>query len=191
MSLFLIVFIVVAVLLVALLAWAVRPPKRTVVSPDDIIERLSEKRHYARLPQILQCLRPEDTDFLHTRGYDNLVARVRRERKRIALVYLQYLEEEYQLLLDATRVLAKVAPEVSAMDEFQRFRLNLRFVLYCRYLRWRLHLGLSPWTIFGILGDMEGDMTLRLEAATTSIGERAAIASEFPLFLQDRGRGSQ
>lgn len=191
MNLFLLVFIAIAVLLVLLLAWAVRPAKRTFVLPDDIIETLCEKRHYARLPQILQCLRPEDTDFLHTRGYDNLVVRVRRERKRIALDYLRYLEEEYQLLLDASRILAKVAPEVSALDEFQRFRLNLRFMLYCRYLHWRLRLGLSPWTIFGILGDMEGDITLRLEAATTSIGERAAIASEFPLFLQNRGRGSE
>lgn len=191
MNLFLLVFIAVAVLLVLLLAWAVRPPKKTLGSPDDIIETLSEKRHYERLPQILQCLRPEDTDFLHTRGYDNLVARVRRERKRIALDYLRYLQEEYQLLLDASRVLAKVAPEVSALDEFERFRLNLRFVLYCRYLGWRLRLGLSPWTIFGILGDMEGDITLRLEAATTSIGERAATASEFPLFLQNRGGGSE
>jgi hypothetical protein len=191
MNTFLLVFIAVAILLVILLAWAVRPPRRTFASPDHIIERLCEKRHYSRLPQILQCLRPEDTDFLHSHGHDNLVARVRRERKRIALLYLNYLEEEYQLLLDATRVLAKVAPEVSALDEFQRFRLNMRFVLYCRYLRWRLRLGLSPWTVFGILGDMEGDITLRLEAATTSIGERAAIASEFPLFLEDRGRGSK
>ena len=191
MNLFLILFIALAVLLVLLLAWAVRPPKRTLVSQEDIIEALCEKRHYARLPQILQCLRPEDTDFLHSRGYDNLVVRVRRERKGIALDYLRYLEQEYQLLLDATRILAKVAPEVSPLDEFQRFRLNLHFLLYCRYLRWRLRLGLSPWTIFGILGDMEGDITLRLEAATTSIGERAAIASEFPLFLQNRGGGSQ
>lgn len=191
MSLFLLLFISVAVVLVLLLAWAVRPPKKTLISPDDIIETLAEKRHYERLPQILQCLRPEDTDFLHARGFDELVVRVRRERKRIALVYLQYLQEEYRVLLDASRVLAKVAPEVSALDEFERFRLNVRFVLNCRYLRWRLRLGLSPWTIFGILGDMEGDITLRLEAATTSIGERAAIGSEFPFFLQNRGGGSE
>ena len=34
-------------------------------------------------------------------------------------------------------------------------------------------------------------MTLQLEAATTRIGERAAIAAEFPLFLENRRRGLQ
>ena len=32
------------------------------------------------------------------------------------------------------------------MDEFAHFRLNMRFVLLCRYLRWRLRLGLEPWS---------------------------------------------
>jgi hypothetical protein len=72
------------------------------------------------------------------------------------------------------------------MDELQRFRLNVRFLFCCRYLRWRLRFGLQPWDIFGVLSDMEGDMTLWLEAAATRIGERAAFASEFPLILEDR-----
>jgi hypothetical protein len=157
---------------------------------DEVLNALSEKRHYARLPQILQSLREEDTDFLCTRGYDDLAVRLRRERKQIALCYLNSLEEEYQLLLEASRVLARTAPEISAMDELGRFRLSMRFVLCCRYLRWRLLLGLQPWDVFGVLSDMEGEMTLQLEIAAARIGERAAIASEFPLILKDRGRDS-
>ncbi len=186
-----ILFIALAIILVALLAWAVRPPRKTLLSVDDVFNALAEKRHYARLPQILQSLRPEDTDFLYTRGLDHLAGRIRRERKQIALGYLNYLEDEYHLLLEASRILARIAPEISPMDEFARFRLNMRFVLLCRYLRWRLWLGLEPWSVFGILSDMEGDMTLQLEAATTRIGERAAIASEFPLFLENRRRDSK
>lgn len=188
MSLPLILFITFALFLIVLLAWAVRPPKRISLSIDEVLNTLCEKRHYARLPQILQCLRQDDTDFLSAGGHRALATRLRRERKRIALRYLTYLQDEYQLLLETSRVLAKIAPEISMMDEFQRLRLSLRFMLCCRYLRWRLRLGLQPWGAFGILSDMEGDMTLSLEAATAHIGERAALASEFPLFLQNGGR---
>jgi hypothetical protein len=188
MSLPLILFIAFALFLVVLLAWAVRSPKKAALSVDEVLDTLCEKRHYARLPQILQCLREDDTDFLWAAGHKALAQRLRRERKRIALRYLTYLQDEYLLLLETSRVLAKVAPEISMMDELQRFRLSMRFALCCRYLRWRLRLGLQPWDAFGILSDMEGDITLSLEAATAHIGERAALASEFPLFLQNGGR---
>jgi hypothetical protein len=186
MSLSLLIFIAVALVLAALLVWAVRPAKKLRLTVDDVFNALSEKRHYARLPQILQSLRHEDTDFLYARGHDEIAERLRRRRKRIALRYLNYLEEEYQLLLEASRILARVAPEVSPMEEIHRFRLHARFVFFCHYLRWRLRLGLQPWDVFGILSDMEGDMTLWLEAAATRIGEHAAFASEFPLILEDR-----
>jgi hypothetical protein len=191
MNLTLVIFIALAAVLILLLAWAVRPPKKVLLSVDDVFSAISEKRHYARLPQILQSLRQEDTDFLCARGYDQLAERLRRERKRTALRYLDSLQEEYQLLLEASRILARTAPEVSAMDEMERLRLSLRFVLCCRYLRWRLRFGLQPWDVFGILSDMEGDMTLKLEIAAARIGERAAMASDFPLFLEDRGRDSE
>jgi hypothetical protein len=177
MSASLLLFIAFAGILILLLIWAVLPTRKAQLNVDDVFNALSEKRHYARLPQILQSLREEDTDFLYARGQDELANRVRRERKHIALNYLNYLADEYQLLLEASRILARVAPEVSFMDEFDRFRLNVRFILACHYLRLRLRLGLQPWDVFGILSDMEGDITLRLEAAATRIGERAAIAS--------------
>jgi len=186
MNLTLVVFIAVAVVLAVLLGWALRPARKIHLTVDDVFNSLSETRHYARLPQILQALRHEDTDFLYSRGHDAIADRLRSERKRIALRYLTYLEDEYQLLLEASRILARVAPEVSPLDEIHRFRLNLRFIFFCRCLHWRLRLGLQPWDAFGILSDMEGDMTLWLEAAATRIGERAAFASEFPLILEDR-----
>ena len=191
MSISLILFVALAIVFILLLAWAIRPPQKILLSVDDVLNALSEKRHYARLPQILQSLRNEDTDFLHAEGRTELANRLRHERKRIALRYLNYLQDEYQLLLEASRILAKVAPEVSPMEEFERFRLKIRFVLYCRYLRLRLWFGMQPWDIFGVLSDMEGDMTLKLEMATTRMGERAAIASEFPLFLENRRRDSK
>jgi hypothetical protein len=186
MSLPLLLFIVLAVVLILLLAWAVRPPKKLLLSVDDVLAALSEERHYARLPQILQSLREEDTEFLCGSGHAELAGRLRAERKRIALRYLTYLEEEYQLLLEASRILARIAPEITSLQEFERFTRNVRFVLSCRYLRLRLRMGLQPWNVFGVLSDMEGEMTLWLEGATARVGERAAMAAEFPLFLEKR-----
>src|ERR1700741_3952206 len=106
MSLPLVFFVAIAVVLIVVLAWAVRPPKKALLSVDDVFAALSEERHYARLPQILQSLRKEDTEFLCRDGHEELAGRLRAERKRIALRYLNYLEEEFQLLLEASRILA-------------------------------------------------------------------------------------
>jgi hypothetical protein len=188
MSLSFVLFIAIPIVLVLLLVWALRPPRRRLMSTSEVLEALSEERHYARLPQILQALREEDTEFLCAGGYGELAGRLRAERKRIALRYLDYLEDEYQLLLEASRILATLAPALVPMRELERFKRNVRFVVSCRYLRWRLRLGLQPWQVFGTISDMEGELTLGLEAATASLGQQAAGASELPLFLK-KGRG--
>src|SRR5208337_3943917 len=138
MNITIILFILLAILLLGALAWAIRPPKRKLVSVNDVLTALSEERHYSRLPQILQALRPEDTAFLRARGFAPLRRRIRSERGRIALLYLDCLQEEYEKLLEASRVVAAMAPELVALDEAERFKLNLRFALGCRYLRWKL-----------------------------------------------------
>jgi hypothetical protein len=181
-------FITTALVLVFLLVWALRPPKRGLMSTSEVFEALSEQRHYARLPQILQALRVEDTEYLRDRGHGELIHRIRTERKRVALQYLERLQEDFEVLLEASRILAALSPEVIPMHEYERFKLSLRFAFFCRYLRWRLRLGLQPWSAFGTISDMAGGMTLRLEAATARLGERATMASEFPLFLE-KGRG--
>jgi hypothetical protein len=191
MSLSFALFMAIPIVLILLLVWALRPPRRSVMSTGEVFEALSEERHYARLPQILQSLREEDTEFLRMGGYGELADRLRRERQRIALRYLDYLEQEYQLLLEASRILATIAPAAIPMHEFERFKRNVRFVLSCHYLRWRLRLGLQPWNVFGIISDMEGELTLGLEAATASLGERASKASEFPSSLQKGRDGSE
>src|SRR5208283_3702704 len=83
-----ILFIFLAVLLLAALVWAIRPPKRKLVSINDVLTALSEQHHYSRLPQILQALQPEDTAFLRDRGFAPLCRKIRSERGRIALLYL-------------------------------------------------------------------------------------------------------
>lgn len=188
MTLPLLIFIALALILVLLLAWAGKPPKRFLRSPQEALEALSEERHYARMPQILQSLREDDTEFLRGRGQSALLHRLRRERKRIALRYLDYLEQEFQILLECSRILATLAPKLTPLTEFDRLWQNFRFILSCRYLRWRLRLGLQPWDAFGTISDMAGTITLRLEAATARLGESALRATSSPS-LPDNGRG--
>ena len=185
----LMLFVAFAVILFLMLAWIANPSK-PALKPEEVFEALSEERHYARLPQILQSLREDDTEFMRSRGHNALLDRLREERKRIALRYLDYLEQEFQILLECSRILATLAPEPTATGEFARLRQNLKFLLSCRYLRWRLRLGLEPWRSFGTLSDMAGTMTLQLEAATARLGERALVGSDSRLLPDRRGGGS-
>jgi len=187
MSITIILFILLAVLLLGALVWATRPPKRRLVSTSDVLSTLSEEHHYSRLPQILRALQPEDTDFLRARGFAPLCRRIRSDRARIALLYLDCLQEEYEKLLEASRVVAAMAPEMIALDEAERFKLNLRFALGCRYLRWKLRLGLEPLRGFGSLSEMTSGVALRLEMATSQIGERSALSLAFASILKERG----
>jgi hypothetical protein len=191
MSLTIILFILVAVLLIGGLLWAARPIERRAVSADTVLRALSEEHHYSRLSKILQALQPGDTDFLGPRGFTPLRNQIRAERKRIALLYLDELEREYEMLLETSRVVAAMAPELIAMDEAKRFKLNLRFALGCRYLRWKLRLGLEPQNVFGWLSEMSGGMALRLEMATNHIGERAAVTSDYSSILDEGGNGPE
>lgn len=182
-------FIALAVVLVLVLAWAARPPQKAPVTPDQAFEALSQDRHYARLPQILQALREEDTEFMRDRGQAELLARVRKERKRIALRYLRYLQEEFRILQECSSILATLAPELAPKGELERFWQNLQFVGNCQYLHWRLRLGMQPWDVFGRLSDMAGTVTLRLEAASSRLAERAASTGDHGRLVSDERRG--
>jgi hypothetical protein len=125
---------------------------------------------------------------MRDRGHGQLLLRLRQERKRIALGYLNYLEEEFRILLECSRILATLSPELAVEGEFQRLRQNFWFLWNCRYLGWRLRAGLPPWDSFGTLSDMAGTMTLRLEAATARLAERALLVTDAGL-IPDQGRG--
>jgi len=172
---------------VPLILWAARPPKQVPLTAEQLLQAMSEERHYARLPQILQSLREEDTEFLRDRGHKSEIVRLRQERKRIALRYLDYLEQEFGMLLECSRILATMAPELAIRGEFDRLRESVLFMWNCRYLRLRLHLGLQPWKAFGTLSDMAGTLTLQLEAATARLGEKMLLANAES--LPDNGRG--
>jgi hypothetical protein len=187
MSAILILFLGSAAILIGLVLWAVRPARIRFKTPNEVFDALSAPRHYYRLPQILQALKENDTEFLIERNFAELARRVRFERKGIALTFLNSVEIDYQTLLAASRMLAAMAPEIAGVQEWQRLRLSAGFTLNSMLLRFRVRTGLEPWRGFAQLSDMASQLLYRLEVATRRIGERAAIGAEFPSILRDGG----
>ena len=180
MSLPVIFIIVFAILLVVLLAWALRPPAHGHRSALDVFEALRQSRHSSHMSHILQALQPNDTEYLRSVGHPALMQIIRRQRRVIALNYLQQLQEEFEMLLEISRVLAVMSPEVIAMEEMERWRLNLAFAANCAFLKWKLHLGLQPFSGFTVLSNMATSFARRLEVATTRIAEAAVRSTEPP-----------
>jgi hypothetical protein len=180
MSLAVMVFVLFAVLLIGLLLWALRPAKRWSNPAQDVFKLLSQPRHCMHIPHILHALQPEDTEFLKEDGQTELMHAVRRQRRRIALEYLNQLQEEFEMLLEVSRALAVMAPEVVTMQEMERWKLSLGFALNCTLLRLRLRCGLQPLEGFHLLSGMAIDMLRNLDAATSRIAEVAVRGVGLP-----------
>jgi hypothetical protein len=156
MSLPIILLVLFALLLVGLLAWALRPPTRPLRPALDVFEALSRPRHCSRISHVVQALQPEDTEYL-----------------RIALNYLDQLQKEFEELLEISRVLAVMSPKVIGIQEMERWKLSVAFAVNCVFLKWKLRLGLRPFSGFALLSNMATDMARQLDMATTQIAEAA------------------
>lgn len=189
MSLPLIFLVFFAILLVGLLVWALRPPAHRIRPALDVFEALRQSRHVFRMSQIIQTLQPQDTEFLARAGQATLMQTIRRERRTIALSYLQQLQEEFEMLLEISRVLAVMSPDVIAMEEMERWKLSLAFAANCTFLRWKLRLGIRPFSGFTLLSNMATSFARRLQAATTRIAE-ATVQSAQPSGHSSENPGS-
>jgi hypothetical protein len=178
MSLPIILLVLFALVLVGLLAWALHPPEHGSRPELDAFEALRQSRHSSRMSHILQALQPQDTEYLRTVGQVALMQAIRRQRRVIALNYLQQLQEEFELLLEISRVLAVMSPELIAMEEMERWKLSLAFAANCAFLKWKLRLGLQPFSGFTLLSNMATSFARRLEAATARIAEAAVRSAE-------------
>jgi hypothetical protein len=180
MSLPVILLVVFALLLIGLLAWALRPPSHATRPDLDVFEALREPRHSSRMSHVLRSLQPEDTEYLRETGQVALMQTLRRQRRRIALRYLDQLQEEFEMLLEISRVLAVMSPEVIGIEELERWKLSLAFAATCAFLRWKLRLGLQPSSGFTLLSNMVTGIARQLDAATRHVAETAVRGSERP-----------
>ena len=178
MSTALMFFLLSAIALVCLLVWALRPVETVRQQADAILQALTDSRHRNQLPQVLRALQREDSDFLRGSGKRDLAARIRRDRRMAALEYLDFLEAEYELLVEAMRILAAMSTELQAMEEWERFLALAGFAVSCKLLRWKLRAGLSPRENLRRLSETVSSAAFRVEQAATRVGERAFLATE-------------
>jgi hypothetical protein len=177
-----------AVLLVLLLAFVLRDPRKLTQPDVDLgyAEDL-DRPHVTYFPQVRQAMAAEDSAFLASRASQALTRRVRRERRKIALAYLACLRGDFLKLWRLARVIASMAPQVGAAQELERLRLGLVFSWRYEMLRMKFLLGFAPLPELGSLSEVVSRLSIRLETAMKDLGERAVLAAKLASSLDGRG----
>jgi hypothetical protein len=189
-SLTLFLFCGFVVILLLLLFWALRGPRTQTnfeLGPGFLEE--TGGCHVNFLPQVRQALANTDDEFLSGKDLSALRRRVRRERRAVALAYLSALRGDFQRLLRMARVIAVLSPEVAALQEFERFGLTVKFGWRYEMIRMQLRAGLAPIPRLAGLSDLVSGLNVRMEAAMTELGTRAALAAELASSFDGRNSG--
>jgi hypothetical protein len=177
-----------AVLLLVLLGWVLRAPTRLAKShADPVLADESDRRNVTYFPQVKQALAADDFAFLASRGLPLLARRMRKERRRIALAYLESVRNDFLKLWGLARVIASLSPEVGVAQEVARLRLGLTFALRYEMVRITFLLGFAPLPALGSLSEVVGRLAIRLETTMRDLGEKSALAAQLASSLDGRG----
>lgn len=180
-GIFLIAAVVFALVLLALFVWTLQTGKQGRRRADGLAVLDSAPQHLCNLGPIRQSRAPEDLDYAIERGGRELGKRLRRERRTVALLYLNSLRADFEQLLRIARVVALLSPEVSGPYEYERLRLSVLFRLRFQVVRLRLQFGNGAMPQLASLGEMVSSLAVRMETAMETLGERAALAADFAL----------
>lgn len=177
-----------AVLMLLLLVWVLRDPRKHG-RPGGDLDSTDEfsQRHVCYFPQVRQALAAEDFAFLSSRGSPQLARRIRGERRKIALAYLYCLRGDFLKLWRLARVIASMSPRVGIAQELARLRLGVAFSLRYEVIRIKFLFGFAPLPELGSLSDVVSRLSIRLETAMKDLGERAALAAKLASSLDGRG----
>lgn len=177
-----------AALLLILLFWVLRDPQK-LAKPDADLYPTDELggRHVTYFPQVRQAMAAEDLAFISSQGSPQLTRRVRKERRKIVLLYLSCLRNDFLKLWRLARVIASMSPRVGMAQEFARVRLGLTFSLRYEMIRIKFLFGFAPIPELGSLSEVVSRLAIRLEIAMQDLGERAALAAKLASSLDRRG----
>jgi hypothetical protein len=177
---FFIVAVGFAVTLAAVLAWTLRPAHRRRKSGGlSVLE--SAPQHLCNMGAIRQSQDPNDLLYVTNRGNREVATRLRRERKNVALLYLNSLQSDFEQLLRIARVVALLSPEISSAYEYERLRLSVLFRLRFALVKFRFMFGNAAMPQLTLLGEMVTSLAIRMEAAMEKLGERAVLAADVAL----------
>ena len=181
-------FIAFVAILILLFVRSLTGPKESSgpATPQSVSQDFPESpaRH---LPQIRQALSREDKEFLARAGTSKLRERLKKERRRVALWYLEAMRGDFDGLLRTAKVIASLSPEIGVGQEFERLRLTMIFLWKDRVVQMALYVGYAPVPQLTGLSEFLSGFTVRLEEAVKAMGERATLAAEM-MSPSDRSR---
>jgi hypothetical protein len=137
--------------------------------------------HLRNMAQIRQSMDAADLEFAKAKAGNDLAARLHRERRRITLLYLSAIRNDFEQSLRVARIIAVLSPEISGSHEYERLRLSILFRSRFQMVRLRLLIGIIPQPQIFALGEMTASLAMQLEEAMAQLGERAALAAELAL----------
>src|SRR5450755_2247404 len=184
----LVIFFSIAAVLLRLLVWSLRAPGKSSGAKFDLASlEESGRRHATYFALIRQASSPADMEFLARRGSRQIAVRVRRERRRVALVYLSQLRDDFKRLLRLARAVAALSPAVGSRQELERLWLSWQFS--CRYhlIRAGIYNGLLPIPQLGSLSHVVSQLAVQMENSMKELGERAAMAVRMASTLDGNG----
>ncbi len=173
------IFVGLALALLAILAWSMRrshSPRRAA-EPLSLTLNLSAC-HVIHFPPIRQSLSLADSRFLEQQGSPQLAHRVRVERIRVARQYVSSVHQDFSQLLAVARTLAALSPRVGARQEAKRLWLGVQFECRYQFVRGMLLLGGVPSLQLERMTQTVGTLSARMDAAIAELGERASLAME-------------
>lgn len=186
MTMFLPVGLVAALVLALCLLARTQRPRNTAGSSNSTSLEETGRRHATYLPVIRQAMASSDFEFLACHGPHRLVLRARRERQRVAMLYLAELHTDFESLLRLARVIAVLSPQVGASRELERLRMSLRFSWHYRLVALGLYSGPIFVAQISGLSRMVAELAARMESAMRELGERAAVAARLASSLDRR-----
>jgi hypothetical protein len=184
----LVIFSVTVALLLLLLAWALRTSGTVARGNFDLADlEETDRRHVTYFALIRQAMSPADMEFLLRRGSREIALRVRRERRRVALMYLAQLREDFQRLIRLARAVAALSPAVGSRQELERLWLSLEFSWRYQMIHAGLYYGLIPIPELNALSHMVSQLAVQMETSMKELGERAAAAVQIASSLDRNG----
>jgi hypothetical protein len=168
----------IGLLLLLLLAWLSFTRRRISTEQRAASRPERDWRHVSYLTYINQALGGADIEFLKERGSPALAERVKKERRQMALKYLRALRTDFEKLVDFARLVAVTSPDVKLAHELQGLRLQLGFSYRYHLIYARIALGIAPTNSLANLSDTISALIVRMEAAISELGERAALGNE-------------
>jgi len=161
-------------IILGLLVWTAG--KKNTTARDEISQQKGIHlacKHLTNLPQLRQALESSDFAYIEERLGKRSAQKLQRERRSVALRYLEALHEDFVHLMRAAQLIASLSPEVKATQEWKRFKLSLKFEMKYRLLKAKYSLGKLRFPAMWNLAILVSTLAIDLERVVNEMSAAA------------------